>query len=413
MKPSNVLKITYRIVTMHNYKKKNHLIFILIFFSHSIMSMTNQIEIIGDSSQIDLAIIDKLHNEFQSGDHGYIDSFLLIQNEKIIFEKYYQVNYQELTRNKKSEQARIMNKNYGSLATPQYNYYNPEWHPFYKDTDLHTIQSVSKSVTSAIVGIAIEKGHLDSIDTKIVNYFSKYDHLFDSKLKRSISIRDLLNMASGIRWDEDSYPYTNPLNDAASMENSYDWIEYILSLPMEHEPGSKFVYNSGITVLLSYILQQATGESLQEYAEKHLFRPIGIERYYWKKTPTGLTDAEGGLYLSTKDFAKIALLYLNEGVSDGKQILTKDWIEQTMSPTIEIEGSDREYGFQWWFVPYGTNEEKWIFSGSGYGGQYLMVVPEHELVMVFNGWNIFDTERPSIEYLSSRVLEALTVNQDH
>ena len=208
MKPSNVLKITYRIVTMHNYKKKNHLIFILIFFSHSIMSMTNQIEIIGDSSQIDLAIIDKLHNEFQSGDHGYIDSFLLIQNEKIIFEKYYQVNYQELTRNKKSEQARIMNKNYGSLATPQYNYYNPEWHPFYKDTDLHTIQSVSKSVTSAIVGIAIEKGHLDSIDTKIVNYFSKYDHLFDSKLKRSISIRDLLNMASGIQWDEDSYPYT-------------------------------------------------------------------------------------------------------------------------------------------------------------------------------------------------------------
>ena len=111
MKPSNVLKITYRIVTMHNYKKKNHLIFILIFFSHSIMSMTNLIETIGDSSQIDLAIIDKLHNEFQSGDHGYIDSFLLIQNEKIIFEKFYQVIYQDLTRNKKSEQARIMNKN--------------------------------------------------------------------------------------------------------------------------------------------------------------------------------------------------------------------------------------------------------------------------------------------------------------
>ena len=85
----------------------------------------------------------------------------------------------------------------------------------------------------------------------------------------------------------------------------------------------------------------------------------------------------------------------------------------TMSPSITIDESDRKYGFQWWFVPYGTDEEKWIFSGSGYGGQYLMVVPEHKLVMVFNGWNIFETERPSIEYLSSRVLAALVDKEDH
>ena len=411
MKPSNVLKIVYRMVKMNSHKKKKHFIFLLILFSHPIMSMVNQSESIENKNQIDLSIIHKLHNEFESGNHGYIDSFLLIQNEKIIFEEYYQVNYEELTRNKKSEQALIMSKNYGSLATPQYNYYDPEWHPFYKDSDLHTIQSVSKSVTSAIVGIAIERGHIKSIDTKIINYFSEYEDLFDSNLKRSITIRDLLNMASGIRWDEDSHPYTNPLNDAASMENSYDWVEYILSLPMEYEPGTKFVYNSGITVLLSYILQEATGDSLEKYAEEYLFKPIGIERYYWKKTPKGLTDAEGGLYLSTRDFAKIGLLYLNHGVSGERQVLTNDWVELTMSPNIEIEGSDREYGFQWWFVPYGADQEKWIFSGSGYGGQYLMVVPEHELVMVFNGWNIFDTERPSIEYLSSRVLEALTENK--
>jgi len=362
--------------------------------------------------QFDVTLLEKLHDEFKSLDHGYIDSFMLIQDGEVIFEKYYEVDYKYLTRNKKNEQALIMNKNYGSLATPQYNYYNPEWHPFYKNTKLHTIQSVSKSVTSALVGIALERGEIESIDTEIFKYFSKYDHLFDSQLKRSITIRDLLNMSSGIKWDEDSYPYTNPLNDAASMENSHDWLEYVLSLPMEYEPGSKFVYNSGITVLISHILEAATGMSLDKYAEKYLFGPIGIENYFWKKTPTGLTDAEGGLYLSTKDFAKIGLLYLNNGVSNGRQILTKEWVKLTMSPSIGIDESDRKYGFQWWFVPYGADQEKWIFSGSGYGGQYLMVVPEHELVMVFNGWNIFETERPSIEYLSSRVLAALIDKED-
>ena len=397
---------------MDTFKKNNIFIFLLIIFSHNLISMADQTDSIMDYKQLDLALLEKLHDEFKSMDHGYVDSFMLIQDGEIIFEKYYDVDYKYLTRNKKNEQALIMNKNYGSLATPQYNYYNPDWHPFYKDTKLHTIQSVSKSVTSALVGIALERGEIESIDTEIFRYFSKYDHLFDSKLKRSITIRDLLNMASGIKWDEDSYPYTNPLNDAASMENSHDWLEYILSLPMEYEPGSKFVYNSGITVLISHILEVATGISLDKYAEKYLFEPIGIENYYWKKTPTGLTDAEGGLYLSTKDFAKIGLLYLNNGVSKGRKILTREWVKLTMSPSIAIDESDRKYGFQWWFVPYGSDEEKWIFSGSGYGGQYLMVVPEYKLIMVFNGWNIFETERPSIEYLSSRVLAALIDKED-
>ena len=398
---------------MDAFKKNNIFIFLLIIFSHNLISMTDQADSIMDYKQLDLALLEKLHDEFKSMDHGYVDSFMLIQDGEIIFEKYYEVDYEYLTRDKKTEQALIMNKNYGGLATPQYNYYNPEWHPFYMDTKLHTIQSVSKSVTSALVGIALERGEIESIDTEIFEYFPDYDHLFDTELKRSITIRDLLNMASGIRWDEDSYPYTNPLNDAASMENSHDWLEYILSLPMEYKPGSKFVYNSGITVLISHILEVATGIRLDKYAEKYLFEPIGIESFFWKKTPTGLTDAEGGLYLSTKDFAKIGLLYLNNGVSDGQQILTREWVKMTMSPRIEIEESDRKYGFQWWFVPYGTDEEKWIFSGSGYGGQYLMVVPEHKLVMVFNGWNIFETERPSIEYLSSRVLAALVDKEDH
>ena len=191
------------------------------------------------------------------------------------------------------------------------------------------------------------------------------------------------------------------------MENSNNWIDYILSLPMEHKPGEKFVYNSGITVLLSHILHKVSGMHANEYAEEYLFNKLGIQDYFWKTTPNNLTDAEGGLYLSTRDFAKIGILYLNDGKWNGSQIITKEWVELTMSPDTYIEESSRKYGFQWWLVPYKNNQENWMYSGSGYGGQYLLIVPEYQLVMVFNGWNIFDIPRPSIEYLSKRVLEAI------
>ena len=368
-----------------------------------------------ESKGINSIVLNELHNEFKNSEHGSIDSFIVIKDGDIVFEKHYQVDYFEITKDSKHEQAKIMQKNYGTLAKPQYNYFNPDWHPFYKDTNLHTIQSVSKSLTSALIGIAIERAAIDSLETKIIDFFPQYKHLFNDKMKRSITIRDLLTMTAGIKWDEFSYAYTDPLNDAATMENSHDWVEYILSLPMEHQPGSKFVYNSGITILLSHVLQKATKMQVEKYAEKYLFRPLGIQNYYWKKTPTGLTDTEGGLYLSSRDFAKIGLLYLNDGVWNDQQILREEWVKLTMSPDILIEGSNRKYGFQWWFIPfpsdhsnpYKDGEEKWIFSGSGYGGQYLLVIPEHDLVVVFNGWNVFDIPRPTIEYLSKRVLKSI------
>ncbi len=348
-----------------------------------------------------------LSNEFRNGMHGYVDAFLLIKNGKIVHEEYYENDYAELTKNLKSEQSKILSENYGDAAKPIYNYFDPKWHPYYKDTDLHTIQSVSKSVTSALIGIAIERGEINGLNEKIAQYFPNHSSQFIDPLKSKITIEDLLTMRAGIKWDESSHAYTNPMNNAASMENSNNWIDYILSLPMEYKPGEKFVYNSGITVLLSHILQEASGMHANEYAEKYLFNKLGIQDYFWKKTPNNLTDAEGGLYLSTRDFAKIGMLYLNDGRWNGSPVITNEWVELTMSPDTDIEESSRKYGYQWWLVPYENNQEKWMYSGSGYGGQYLLIVPEYQLVMVFNGWNIFDIPRPSIEYLSQRVLEAI------
>ena len=360
-----------------------------------------------ETQYVDSNILQQLHEEFKNGAHGYIDSFLVIRNKHLIFEEYYENDYGLLTKNRRTEQAEIMQKNYGDKARPIYNYYDPEWHPFFKQTNLHTIQSVSKSVTSALIGIAIKRNEIPSIDTKISIYFPEHSAHFNDPLKQSITIRDLLTMTAGIKWDESSTAYTDPLNNAASMESSEDWLRYILSLPMENKPGEKFVYNSGITILLSHILFIATDMHVDEYAKKYLFEPLGINNFYWKKTPKGLTDTEGGLYLSSRDFAKIGLLYLQNGQWDNMQILDKDWVTATMSPDTEISESRRKFGFQWWLVPYTGGEENWIYSGSGYGGQFLLIVPEYSLVMVFNGWNIFDKPRPSIEYLSERVLKAI------
>jgi CubicO group peptidase (beta-lactamase class C family) len=359
------------------------------------------------SQSVNAKIIEELHEEFKDGQHGYIDSFLIIRNNQLIYERYYKNNYDDLTKNRRLEQNIIMQENYGDNTRDIYNYYDPEWHPYYKNTDLHTIQSVSKSVTSALIGIAIDRNEIPSINTKISSYFPEYSDYFNDPLKQSITIHDLLTMTAGIKWDESSFLYTDPLNNAATMENSQNWLSYILSLPMSDVPGKKFVYNSGITILLSHILYEATGMHVDAYAKKYLFNPLGIENFYWKKTPLGLTDTEGGLYLSTRDFAKIGHLYLNEGQVNNLQLLKKKWVEDTMAPDTNISDSSRKYGYQWWLVPYENNDEKFILSGSGYGGQYLLIIPEFELIVVFNGWNIFDKDRPSIEYLSQRVLKAI------
>ena len=353
------------------------------------------------------AILQRLHQEFQDGSHGYIDSFLVIKNGQLVFEEYYENDYHYLTTGRKETQAETMRSNYGDLARPQYNYYDPDWHPYYRHTHLHTIQSVSKSVTSALIGIAIGRGEIPHVDIKIVDYFPEYKSLFSDWRKQSITLRHLLTMTAGIKWDEFSFKYTDPLNNAASMESSNHWIEYVLSQPMEREPGETFAYNSGITMLLSHVLYQATGMHAEEYAKNYLFEPLGIKEFYWKKTPIGLTDAEGGLYLSSRDFAKIGYLYLKKGAWDNEQILNEEWVKSTMLPHTSILGSKRRYGYQWWLVPYAGGRDQWAYSGSGYGGQYLIVLPEYAMILVFTGWNIFDVTRPTIEYLISRVLKSV------
>ncbi|HXV60117.1 MAG TPA: serine hydrolase [Vicinamibacteria bacterium] len=342
---------------------------------------------------VDVTVLDALDRELASGKHGYVDGMLVVRNGYLVYEKSYSHDYQALFEGKDPKRW-------------QYNYYDPDWHPYYKSGPLHTMQSVSKSVTSALVGIAIRRGEIPGTDVEASRYFDGFESTDGDPRWRAMKLRDLLTMTSGIAWDESTVPYTDPGNDCAVMEASEDWIRYVLGRPMATTPGERFVYNSGVTVMLAHILFKATGKHADEYAVEHLFGPLGIESFYWKKTPTGLVDTEGGLYLTARDLAKFGYLYLHDGVWEDKRILPEGWVASTTTPAVDVsESNDRKYGFQWWLLPYDTGS--YAYTCLGYGGQILLVLPEHDLLAVFTGWNIYDKPSLSAAFALERILEAV------
>jgi len=347
-----------------------------------------------EAEDIDAAVLDELDAEFASGEHGYIDGVMIFRNGHLVYEKAYENDYDRLFEDR--DQTRW-----------QYNYYDPDWHPYFERSRLHTMQSISKSVTSALIGIAIRRGEIPGVDIPVMPYFDDYDPVDTDPRRQVMTLRDLLTMTAGIDWDESTVTYTDPRNSCAAMENSEDWIRYVLDQPMRAAPGEEFEYNSGVSVMLAHILLKATGEHADAYARRHLFGPLGIDSFYWKKTPTGLVDTEGGLYLEPEDLAKFGYLYQNAGMWNEQRILPEGWVAATMEPAIQVPGEVFSYGYQWWLLPYEGETHSWVYTGLGYGGQRLLVIPEYDLIAVFTGWNIYDKPAFSAQIASERVLRAV------
>ncbi len=343
------------------------------------------------SQGVDPVVLDALSSEFAAGKHGYVDAMLVIRGGRVVYEKSYKQDYDKLF--------------VGKGAPGIYNYYDPGWHPYYKRTALHTMQSVSKSVTSALIGIAIGRGEIPGVDAKVMPYFSAFKIPPDPRRDR-MTLRDVLTMTTGIRWDEESTEYTDPANNCAVMEAKEDWVQYVLEQSMAEEPGKVFVYNSGATELLSYLIWKTTGKQADDYAKEHLFGPLGID-FYWKRTPKGLADTEGGLYLTPRDLAKIGYLYLKDGMWDGKRILPKGWAKASISQSIATNEKPYGYGYQWWIIPRASQGTYDAYAAWGYGGQLLIVVPELDLIAVFTGWNIYGKPELSPAAALARVLAAI------
>jgi len=340
-----------------------------------------------------VAPLDAFDRELAGGGYGFVDSMLVIRHGKVVYEKTY---------DHAADYARLFA---GKGAPGIYNYYDPGWHPYYKDTKLHTMQSVSKSVTSALVGIAIGEKKLPGVDAKAMPYFADFRIAPEPRRDR-MTIADILTMRTGIRWDEESTDYTDPRNNCAVMEASDDWVRYVLEQPMAADPGTTFVYNSGATELLSYLLSKVAGKPADEYAKERLFAPLGIESY-WKRTPKGLADTEGGLYLSPRDLAKLGFLYLHDGVWDGRRILPEGWAAASTKARTATNEKGYGYGYQWWVMPAGDGLTHSGYNAWGYGGQLLLVVPDLDLIAVFTGWNIYGHSELDPRVALSRVLTSV------
>jgi CubicO group peptidase (beta-lactamase class C family) len=351
---------------------------------------------------LEASVLDELNADIAAGKFGYIDSMLIIRHGKVVYDRSYKRDYDQVY----GEQAKKPGPSVINDLTGSYNYFNSWWHPFYRRGQLHTLQSVTKTITSVIIGVATTRKEFPSLDTPILKFFDAAEVANVDDRKRRLTIRHLLTMTDGLDWRED-VPYSDPNNTANLLEASCDWVKFTIDRPMSREPGTAFNYNSGATQLLAHIFRVATGKDIEEYAVQHLFGPLGIKQHYWKRSPSGIIDTEGGLYLDPHDLAKIFYLFLKNGVWEKQTIVEPEWVKASITPSVTVVADGVKYGFKWWLYSYGDGS-RMAWAGSGFGGQMPIVIPEHDLVMVFTAWNIVD-DKPRLRsrVAIERVLSAM------
>jgi hypothetical protein len=335
------------------------------------------------------ALVDSIRN----GRYGNVDKLVVVRNGKLVLSERFTRDYREISRGKRTAIGCGVDACTDSTELHEFNYLHPTWHPFYRGRPIHTLQSVTKSVTATLIGIAIGRGEIKSVNEPLLSFFDGYDLSKVDPRLRQATLADLLTMRSGIEWHETDRPL-DETNTTLQLERSRDWISFTLGQPSDTTPGTKWTYNSGGSALMAEIIRKSTGQHVDKYAEKFLFGPLGIRDYHWKKTPTGHPDTEGGLYLESEDLARIGQVYLNDGLWNGRRVLPKGWAgEATMRHVANIAPNGPGYGYQWWrYDRRGAD----VWAGNGFGGQFIIVVPAHNIVAVVNSWNVFGAQTQGI-----------------
>lgn len=266
------------------------------------------------------------------------------------------------------------------------------------------VKSVTKSVTSALIGIALSERKLISLDQRLAAFFPELE---SDPLKSKIMIKHLLNMTSGLTWNNE--------NEQSSTEMMYssDWVQNILERPAKNQPGAVFNYSNGDAHLLSAVLQKVTGESMFDYAKSRLFEPLGITDVNWNHDPGGCTIGAWALALTLRDMAKIGYLYLKEGQWEDKTIIPKSWIRESVTKRVFLNysnGTQGGYGYYWWSKPLaqglvrGSKKQHEVFYASGSGGRRIFVVPDLQLVVAATAHSA-DVDMP--EQLLNHVVGAI------
>ena len=255
--------------------------------------------------------------------------------------------------------------------------------------------SVTKSVASMLVGIAMDQRLLPGLDDGILDMrlselFPEYEEILAADPRKAdIRFRHILSMTAGFEWDEQTYPYNDQRNDWARVRDASEPAKLVLEQRVFHNPGKVFNYSGGLSMLLAYLIERETSMGAAAFAKRYLFKPLDIFDYEWKNLTGCLIDFPGGLSMRPKDMAKLGQLYLNGGRWNGESIVSKDWVTESTREHIISVGSPN-YGFQWWCGKFHYRDRSvYLYMASGHGGQKIFVVPDFSLVVVITH-QVFD-----------------------
>ncbi|MBQ0732766.1 serine hydrolase domain-containing protein [Aquimarina celericrescens] len=257
-------------------------------------------------------------------------------------------------------------------------YFNTFWRK-----TIHDIRSAGKSVTSLLLGIAIKEGLIKNLDQTVYALFSKNKYYSVNEDYKKIKLKHVLDMSSGLDADTDKPKTAGHVGKWITKD---DWKEYLLNVPLKSQPGKEWVYADINALLIGFAIEEASGMSLKDYAQKKLFNPLGIEQVYWYTNASNQTGAAGNLYLSTLDFAKLGLLVVNEGKWNNIQIIDPNFIKELITHKnfniSEYFSLADSYGMFWYKTSrtFGNKNIDYLFA-SGNGGNHLVVVPKENMII--------------------------------
>jgi CubicO group peptidase (beta-lactamase class C family) len=349
---------------------------------------TGKLEDVG----LDLQMLANAMGRIYANKYDQVHSFLIFKDGLLVFEEYME----------------------GNKYSWDGQYYYGERIQWHRDS-LHMIMSCTKSVTSAIVGIAVDKGYFD-VHESIFNYLPDHQE-YKSGGKENITIEHLLTMTSGLEWDEWSAAHSTTANDIDRIyiECQSDPLSCILGRDLTSTPGEKFTYNGGNMIVLGEVLRNAVGKNILEFGNQYLFEPLGIDSVYWYHFDNGVFACDGSIAMTPRDMLKIGVTFLNDGIWNGQRIISKEWVEKSRTTygnntgiRIPIDDTGKNgYAYTWWTNEVtGGGKESEVFQASGWGGQEIIVLKDLDMVVVFTGGN-YVVKKHYYEILERFVLPAL------
>jgi CubicO group peptidase (beta-lactamase class C family) len=312
-----------------------------------------------------IAGLETMMNDIRAGQYPNIDAVVIARNGALVFDETIRTTTDE-------EDRRVGNA----------------------DPDVHTQFSATKSITSLVVGIAIDEGYIDGVDTPYLGLFPYTDYENWDERKSDITLHHVLAMQLGLAWNEWDPPYFSPDNQLLRFyANEVDYSKALLDLPLAAAPGTRFAYNTAATISLGQAVENSVPMSLIDFGASELMGPLGITDIELLTTPTGLPNSGGGFYFRTRDMVKFGQLLLNAGTWNGNRVVSEEWITESLASRTDISWNNPDnwdwqidgYGYQWWLGHYdheGVQLDTYV--AWGYGGQWLVVIPSLQLVVAVN-----------------------------